>query len=118
VPVKKLHVLAAAAVAATAVAAPPTQAGTTAKLRLVSERPLVVRGSGFRPAERVVVTALTATEPKRVVVRASGTGRFGATFRLPNQPCGKAFAVRAVGGTGRIATVAVPSPPCVPPPID
>ena len=116
-PVKKLHVL-AAAVAATAVAVPATPAATTAKLRLVSKQPLVVRGEAFRPVERVVVTALTPTGPKRAVVRATAKGRFGATFRLPNQPCGRAFAVRAVGGQGSRATLAVPAPPCVPPPSD
>ena len=98
-PVKKLHVLCRRRHAATAVAVPATPAATTAKLRLVSQQPLVVRGEAFRPAERVVVTALTPTGPKRAVVRATAKGRFGATFRLPNQPCGRAFAVRAVGAS-------------------
>ena len=101
-----------------AVVAPATHASTTPKLRLVSRQPLVVRGEDFRPAERVVVTALTPIGPKRVIVRATAKGRFGATFSLPNQPCGKAFAVRAVGGQGSRATLGVPGPPCVPPPID
>ena len=103
---------------AVAVVAPATRASTAPKLRLVSLQPLVVRGEGFRPAERVVVTALTPVGPKRVIVRATAHGRLGATFRLPNQPCGKAFAVRAVGGQGSRATLGVPGPPCVPPPID
>jgi len=92
-------------------------AATTPKLRLVWTQPLVVRGESFKPHERVVVTALTPTGPKRVVVRASTRGRLGATFRLPSQPCGKAFAVRATGGLGSRAVLTVPSTPCVPPPI-
>ena len=101
-----------------AVAVPTSSAATTPKLRLVTLKPLVVRGEGFRPAERVVVTALTPNGPERAVVRASAKGRFGATFRLPDQPCGRAFAVRAVGGLGSRATLRVPGLPCVPPPID
>jgi hypothetical protein len=101
----------------TALAAPAAQAGTVPTLRLVTVQPLVVRGESFRPGEQVVVTALTALGPKRIVVRATARGRFGATFRLPDQPCGKAFAVRAVGSASRPATLAVPRPPCVPPPI-
>ena len=99
-------------------AAPAAGAGTVPRLRLVTPQPLVVRGEQFHPGERVVVTALTLTGPKRVVVRATMRGRFGATFRLPGQPCGKAFAVRAVGALGSRATLHVPAPPCVPPPID
>ena len=96
---------------------PTVTAATTPKLRLVWTQPLVVRGELFMPRERVVVTALTPIGPKRIVVRATVRGRLGATFRLPNQPCGKAFVVRATGSLGSRALVAVPSSPCVPPPI-
>ena len=99
-------------------AAPPADAATVPRLRLVGAQPLVVRGESVRSGERVVVTALTPTGPRRLAVRATTTGRFGATFRLPDQPCGKAFAVRAVGGLGSRATLAVPGEVCVPPPID
>jgi len=58
---------------------------------------------------------LVGTQP--LVVRATVRGRLGATFRLPGQPCGKAFAIRATGVLGSRAVVAVPSSPCVPPPI-
>ena len=98
-------------------AVPTASAATTPKLRLVWTQPLVVRGESFEPKERVVLTALTPSGPKRVVVRASVRGRLGATFRLPSQPCGKAFAIRATGGLGSRAVLAVPSSPCVPPPI-
>ena len=96
----------------------PTGTATTApKLRLVGTQPLVVRGESFRPGERVDMTALTPIGPKRIVVRATPGGRLGATFRLPNQPCGKAFAIRATGRLGSRAVLAVPGSPCVPPPI-
>lgn len=99
-------------------AAPAAGAGTVPRLRLVDPQPLVVRGEHFRPGERVVVTAFTPIGPKRTVVRATIGGRFAVSFRLPDQPCGKAFAVRAVGALGSQATLRVPAPPCVPPPID
>ena len=106
-----------AAIVAAALVVPTAQASTAPKLRVVGLQPLVVRGEAFKPGERVVVTAFTPIGPKRVVVRASTRGRLGATFRLPSQPCGKAFAVRATGGLGSRAVLAVPSTPCVPPPI-
>ena len=107
-----------AAIVAAALVVPTAQASTAPKLRVVGLQPLVVRGESFRPHEMVVVTAMTPSGAKRVVVRATSRGRFGATFHLPNQPCGKAFAVRAIGSRSRPAALAVPAPPCVPPPID
>jgi hypothetical protein len=107
-----------AAIGAAALAVPAAQSGTVPKLRLVTVQPLVVRGESFRPRERVAMTALTPTGPTRVVVLATSRGRLGATFRLPDQPCGKAFAVRAVGARSRPTTLSVPALPCVPPPID
>lgn len=94
------------------------EAAATPGLTLVKRSPLVVRGTGFRPSERVVVTALTLSGPRRVVVRATVLGRFTATIRTANQPCGKPFAVRAVGGRGSVALLRLPSTACVPPPID
>jgi hypothetical protein len=90
---------------------------TRPTLRVAGTEPLVLRGDSFRPYERIVVTALTAIGPQRLVVRASARGRFGVTFRLPNQRCGKAFAVRAVGAVSRPAALSVPAWPCVPPPL-
>lgn len=107
------------AVCATALvgAVPPGTAGTAPKLMLVRTQPLVVRGESFKPGERVVVSALTSIGSKRIVVRATSRGRLGASFAFPDQPCGKAFAVRAVGVLGSRAVLKVPSTPCVPPPI-
>ena len=60
---------------------------------------------------------MTLLGPKRTVVRASQLGRFAATFRLPTQPCGSAFTLRAVGALGSQATLRLSSGPCIPPPI-
>jgi hypothetical protein len=107
----------AIAAGAAAVAAPAPAARSTPVLRVVSLQPLAVKGEAFRPRERVTVTALTLLGPRRVVVRATATGRIGATFRLPRQPCGTAFAINAVGAQGSRALVRVRSRACVPPPI-
>lgn len=109
--------LVAVALVVLATAGPSGEPATTPTLRLVTTTPLVVRGEAFRARERVVVTAVTLTGPRRVVVQATARGRFGATFRLANQPCGKAFAVRAAGARGSRASVVVPSRACIPPPI-
>jgi hypothetical protein len=100
------------------VAVPAMGAAHGPTLRLIGHQPLVVKGESFHPGERIVVTALTLTGPRKVVVRATAKGRFGATFTVARQPCGKAFAVRAVGGLGSRAVLAVPGTACVPPPID
>ena len=113
-----MKLLALLVVAALACVAPTAQATTAPKLRLVSPQPLVVRGEGFLPRERVAVTAITMIGPRRVVARASVRGRFVATLGLVSQPCGDAVAVRALGARGSAAWVDVPSRPCVPPPVD
>lgn len=92
-------------------------AATTPRLRVVTAQPLVVRGDGFRPRERIVVTASTMIGPKRVVVRATARGTFRATIRLADQPCGDAVWVRALGARGSRAWIDVPSRPCIPPPV-
>jgi hypothetical protein len=84
---------------------------------MVSQQPFVVRGAAFRPAERVSVTALTLIGPRKTVVRASGAGVFRATLRLVGRPCGRAFAVRAVGELGSRAILQLRAAPCVPPPV-
>ncbi|HET9243981.1 MAG TPA: hypothetical protein VFN99_11110 [Gaiella sp.] len=94
------------------------QAASAPTLRVVTETPLVVRGTAFRPSERVTVTALTLLGPERVVVRASRLGTFRARLRELAQPCGRAFAVRAVGARGSRAALSLRGAPCIPPPID
>ena len=72
--------------------------------------------SAATPALRVEGTQ-TPLGPKRVLVRATRLGRFAATFRVGLQPCGSAFALRAVGARGSRVTLRLPSLPCIPPPI-
>ena len=105
------------AVAVLALAAVPGAAAASPTLRVDGTQPLVVRGTSFRPGERVALTAMTLLGPKRAVVRATAAGRFAATFRLPAQPCGNAFALRAVGAMGSHVTLRLPGRACVPPPI-
>jgi hypothetical protein len=107
--------LVVAAVALTAVGS--VQASARPALRVVDERPLVVRGYGFRPRERVAVAAQASAGQQRVVVRASTLGRLAVTFRLPVLPCTGTLVLRAVGSGGSRAALRVPVPPCVPPPI-
>jgi hypothetical protein len=98
-------------------AAGSVQASPRPVLRIVDDRPLVVRGEGFRPRERVTVAAQASVGQRRVVVRASAVGRLAVTFRLPVVPCTGALVLRAVGAGGSRAALRVPMPPCVPPPI-
>lgn len=100
------------------VGALPADAGVATKLTLASRTPLTVRGTGFKPSERVVVTAMTLSGARRVAVVASPLGRFSATIRTANQPCGRPFAVRAVGGKGSFAIMRLNGAACVPPPIN
>ena len=120
--------LAPAALAATASAAHSdglatngaSRAGTTfvatPTLRLVSANPLVVKGVGFAPGERVTVTALTSLGPRAVRARATQHGTFRVLLGRFPQPCGKPFAVRARGAQGSFAFLRLAAPPCVPPP--
>jgi hypothetical protein len=113
----RLAALSAAGIVALSLAA-GSQAAPAPTLRVVTETPLVVRGLAFRPSERVTVTALTLLGPERIVVRASRVGAFRVPFRALGQPCGRAFAVRAVGARGSRAGLSLRGAPCIPPPID
>lgn len=109
-------VLAAATVTATATA----QADRKATLRLVSSKPLVVAGTGFKAGERVTVSAVTiiAPGPRFVRTRANAAGSFRVRFTLFTQPCAQPYAITARGAAGSIAVLPLQAPPCVPPPID
>ena len=103
------------------VAVPSVAAATQAQPRLrISDRsPLVVRGSGFAPGERVRVTV---SGPRRLTktVTAVRTGAILARWALPagdKESCA-ALAVRAVGTRGSVAAVKVPGIECPQPPQD
>lgn len=95
-----------------------TAASPRPVLKLVDREPLVIRGEGFQPGERVTVTAFTGLGP-RVVRTTAYRGVFRATFRLPDQPCATAWLVRARGSLGSTAAMRLAaSRACVPPPRD
>jgi hypothetical protein len=87
-------------------------------LRPLDEAPLVLRGTGFRPLERVSVKALRRDgDPivKRAVAARNGT--FTVRFDLALDPCTGTGLVLAVGKQGSRARLLV-SPlrrPCVAP---
>ncbi len=117
--------LAASAVAATATAqteraSVSAQTERSPNLRLVSSKPFVVAGTGFRARERVTVSAITvvAPGPRIVRVRASASGSFRARFTLFTQPCAQPYAITARGASGTIAVLPLQASPCVPPPVD
>jgi hypothetical protein len=73
--------------------------------------PLVVRGTGFKPHERVRVTAAPGGV-RRVVSRANG--RFTATFAASVDRC-VGLSVVAEGTRGDRAALKLPQPACPPP---
>jgi hypothetical protein len=109
--------LAMLALLASATYAAPGAATGSPRLTMVSRTPLVVRGTGFRPEERVTVSALTSLRTVVVRTRATAGGVFRVRFGSFTQPCGRPFAVRARGAAGSSALLRLAAPPCVPPPI-
>jgi len=93
------------------VAAPLLVGGTadaaTATLRLIDRDPIVVRATGFKPLERVRVTAYTRKGPFVHRTRATAAGRFVVRFRaLSVESCEAAIAlIRATGSRGSVATL-------------
>jgi hypothetical protein len=79
-------------------------------LAVVLRDPVTIRGSGFRPGERIRVTL-----PRQAVriVRAGSGGGFVVHFGLGTHRCDLVRAV-AVGGAGtRAALKLLPSPACL-----
>ena len=89
--------LLALALAALTVTAAGAAAGKTPALRVLDADPLVVRGAGFKPGERVLVRATGRTEPLAKRVRASRTGVFTVRFDALYDYCLGVNLVRAVG---------------------
>lgn len=92
------------ALTAVVVASAAAQARTSVPaLRLVDLEPLTVLGTGFKPRERVVVTARGDMEPARVRVFASRAGRFRAQLGIAFDPCTGPEIIRAAGVKGSVA---------------
>jgi hypothetical protein len=93
----------------------PASSTATPALRVLTREPLAVRGTGFRPAEKVRVTALGSI--KRLVrqTTADERGAFKASFRLGADRTSH-LVVAAVGSHGSRATVTVKPRYIGPPP--
>jgi hypothetical protein len=85
--------------------APATSIGVRPEpaLRMVDPDPLTLLGAGFKPRERVVVTARGDMPPVRVRVIASHAGRFRATLNTAFDPCTGPEVIRAAGVKGSTA---------------
>ena len=103
---RRIVLAGAALVAALAPAA--TAASTTPAIRLVTQTPLVVAGSHFKPIERVTVSAGSI----RHIVRTTAAGTFRAEFgQVSFDRC--STRVVAVGARGDRAVL--PGKPMCPP---
>jgi hypothetical protein len=88
-------------------------ASTHASLSLASRQPIILRGQGFHPLERVRVTLVTRVTRIRII-RARATGKFTLDYPGVNVPrCGGLFA-HARGSSGSDATLKIPLPACQP----
>jgi hypothetical protein len=97
------------------VAAAPAAQTRRASLRLVSARPLVVRGVAFRSDERVRVVVRLAKRTWRKTAQTSDAGSFRASFpAVPFDPCNADFSVTAVGARGDRAALKLPPRECPP----
>jgi hypothetical protein len=85
-------------------------------LRLTDTKPVVVKGTGFRPLERIKVTGIVDEHRHVRLVRSTRTGSFVATFATIVQldPCTSSFRAYAVGALGDKASVTVGQRACPP----
>ena len=113
-PLGTVGVLAVAATAALLTAAPTLGAARAkATLHVVRLKPFTVRGTGFKPAERVTVT-LAGGAKGTAVGTANGSGTFTVTLKAPVTAC-TAYVLRATGKAGsRAIFTAKLTPACVP----
>jgi hypothetical protein len=107
--VTRVLLLAVAAGTLTAVGAPPVPARTGAALQVTALRPVAVRGTGFRPGERLtVVLVLGGRKAQRV--RAGARGSFVARFQEHAELC-RDFTLRVLRGQTLRATAGHKPPP-------
>jgi hypothetical protein len=85
------------------------------RVAIVDESPLVVRGTGFKAAERVTVTVTHGKTVFRKAVTAGATGVVVARWKLPlPTTCASTF-VLAVGSEGSRATFRIVVNDCAQP---
>src|SRR5262245_16080427 len=96
--------------------AAPVSAAVGPSVKLASEHPIVVRGSGFAPRDRVVVKVSKARLALKRTVVASAKGTFSTRWArsLPTE-CATTR-VTAGGTSGRRATWLAVANDCGPPP--
>ena len=84
------------------------------KLRALDLQPLVVRGTAFRPYERVKLI-LSADMAAGRILKASATGRFVARFRAVSVGRCDGFVLQAFGSRGSRAKLERLTPDCIEP---
>ena len=89
---------------------PAASQSTRPALRVLDKAPLILSGTGFKPAERVKVTVVT--QPAQLVRRASASrfGTFRVQFDTMVDPCYGARAARVVGTRGSKASIVLARP--------
>ena len=98
--------LGAAAVVAAALVAPAALA-TTPRLIVADKTPFTVRGTHFKPHERVRVTVITSAGVGAHTVTAGEAGSFLTRYTQISLGACPAYTVRATGNLGSRATVRV-----------
>jgi hypothetical protein len=102
-----LFTLLGVSIAPLAQAAPDS---TRPALQVLDKAPLVLRGRGFGPAERVRVTVVKAHTQLVRQTRASGVGTFVVRFDTVVDACYGARAATAVGVGGSKASIVLERP--------
>ena len=102
--VKRLGLILALAALLVPVSAP---ASTGPHLRIAVDSPLDLRGTGFKPLERVKITAAGVDEPLVRWVVTTRTGTFRMRFTASADWCNGIRDIRAAGGKGSKAEVLV-----------
>ena len=83
-------------------------------VRVTDTSPFTVRGSHFRPLERVKMTVHAKREASRTV-RATGRGAFVARFESVGVGACPSYSVSAIGARGSRATDKLAGSDCPPP---
>jgi hypothetical protein len=98
-------------VVAVGILAPAAISASHPQVRLSGLSPTIVRGSAFKPSERVTVTLSYGKTKAVKAVRASRSGAF--TLRFSTQPpaCSK-LGITARGSLGSTAAWKAPPPEC------
>jgi hypothetical protein len=90
--------------------APAASGSAHPALRVLDKAPLILRGTGFEPAERVKVTVVTQPAQLVRLTRASRFGKFVVQFDTVVDACYGARTARAVGRRGSKASIVLERP--------